>query len=80
MEEEPVLLCPHCLGAITIKKINCGIFRHGIFKKNGKQIDPHAPKKVCDKYIRKNLINGCGKPFKVLIVDGSMKTEQCDYI
>lgn len=79
-DEDPILTCPHCSGAILIKKINCGIFRHGIFKKNSKQIDPHAPKKVCDKYIKKNLINGCGKPFKVVLVDELIKTEICDYI
>ena len=45
--------CPHCLDFIIIKKINCGIFRHGVLISNGKQIDSHANKKICDNYIKK---------------------------
>jgi hypothetical protein len=78
--EIETVLCPHCNGCIVIKKINCGIFRHGILKKNGKQIDPHSSKKLCERYIKKNLINGCGKPFKITMVDGKLQTEICDYI
>jgi DNA-directed RNA polymerase subunit RPC12/RpoP len=42
--------CPHCNGTVMVKQLNCKIFRHGVFKKNGKQINPHAKKK-------KNVIN-----------------------
>jgi hypothetical protein len=44
-KEKPILTCPHCNGFIIINKINCGIFRHVVLKKNGKQINPHATKK-----------------------------------
>lgn len=80
MLEEPILTCPHCKDYIIIRKINCGIFRHGILKKNGKQIDPHANKDLCDYYIRENKIYGCGKPFRIISVDNKFDTEICDYI
>ena len=78
--EEPILICPHCKDYILIKKINCAIFRHGTLKKNGKQIDPHSPKELCNYYIKHDLIYGCGKPFKIIINNGTLETEICDYI
>ena len=36
--------CPHCQEFIIIEQLNCGIFRHGVLKKSGKQINPHASK------------------------------------
>lgn len=69
-------MCPHCGGEVQILSINCGIFRHAIFKENGKQLDPHAPKELCDRVVEENLVYGCAKPFR--IVDG--KAEKCDYI
>jgi len=60
MSEEPILICPHCKDYIIIQKINCGIFRHGVLKENGKQIDPHSSKDLCDYYIGENKIYGCG--------------------
>ena len=80
IKEEPVLTCPHCKDYIIIRKINCGIFRHGMLKKNGKQINPHANKELCDYYVRENKIYGCGKPFRIMNVDGKFDTEICDYI
>ena len=64
--------CPHCRESVIIdeKDIACAIFRHGVFKKNDKQMNPHAPKKVCDRLFKKGLIYGCGKPFK-LVKDAS---------
>ena len=39
--------CPHCTKPILVyvKDINCAIFRHGVYKKTGLQIDSHSPKK-----------------------------------
>ena len=79
-KEEPILVCPTCGDYVIIRKINCGIFRHGILKENGKQIDPHANKDLCDYYIRENKIYGCGKPFRIISVDNKFITEICDYI
>ena len=72
------LPCPHCGGLVTVyeHEINCTIFRHGILKSTGKQINPHTPKAECDRLAREKLIFGCGKPFKF---DGH-KLEICDYI
>ena len=53
--------------------------RKGV-KKNGKQINPHAPKKLCNLYIRRNMIYGCGKPFRITLQDNIFTTEICDYI
>ena len=72
--------CPHqeCQMLIEVKKedINCKIFRHGIYKKNYKMLDPHLKKSECDRLKENDLIYGCGKPFKF---DG-VKVEICDYI
>lgn len=79
-DEKPVVICPHCKDYVLIDKINCAIFRHGIFKHNGNQINPHTSKDLCDKYVKNNLIYGCGKPFKIVIVNDTIDTEICDYI
>jgi hypothetical protein len=78
--EEPILICPHCQEYIIIEKINCGIFRHGVLKKDGKQLNPHLPKNACDYYFNSNMIYGCGKPFKILLKDDVYVAEICDYI
>ena len=80
MSEEPILVCPHCNQLIIIEKINCAIFRHGIFKESGKQVDPHSSKDLCEYYIREKIIYGCGKPFRVILLNNEIKTEICDYI
>jgi len=81
MDEKIIVLCPHCEEYIEVLKLNCCIFRHGVFKHNGKQIDPHCKKDLCDKYINENLIYGCGKPFKIIKDEnGNFIPEICDYI
>lgn len=77
---EPIVKCPHCNEFIIIEKINCGIFRHGIIKSTLKQMEPHLPKDKCDHLKEENLIFGCGKPFQILIVNGKMVVQKCDYI
>lgn len=69
--------CPHCKGTVEVIDLNCRIFRHGILKATGQQIDPHACKPVCDDLFLKGLIYGCGKPFRVSD-DGV--AEVCEYI
>jgi hypothetical protein len=75
-----VVTCPHCNEPILIEKLNCRIFRHGVFKADGKQIDPHLNKALCDFYKDHNLIFGCGKPFQIIKSGDQFKTEICDYI
>jgi hypothetical protein len=73
--------CPHCNTTIEIIQLNCRIFRCGILKSNGEQIDPHLPKNQCDVLTNRNEIYGCGKPFKVETqADGSLVCHICDYI
>lgn len=79
IKDQPVLECPHCKEYIIIEKLNCGIFRHGVFK-NGRQVNPHSSKDICDNLFNKNLIYGCGKPFKITFVDDKFIVEICDYI
>ena len=47
-KEELIFVCPHCQDPVLIKKINCGIFRHGVIKTTGKQVSPHANRERCD--------------------------------
>ena len=68
-------MCPHCGVTIEIISLNCGIFRCGIFKSNGQQMNPHASKEYCEKIVKEQLIFGCGKPF--CIING--KISKCEY-
>lgn len=75
-----IIMCPHCNMLIFLEKLNCCIFRHGVLKKNAKQINPHAPRELCDYYVREDLIYGCGKPFKIEFINNSLQAIICDYI
>lgn len=74
--------CPHCgdLVLINTNEINCGIFRHGVFKETNQQINSHETKSNCDVYKEKDLIYGCGKPFQVVKVNDKYEISICDYI
>ena len=78
--ELKIIECPHCNKFILIEELNCKIFRHGIFKNTGQQIDPHSTQEQCYYYIVNNLIHGCGKPFKINIINNKYIPEICDYI
>jgi hypothetical protein len=77
-EDFYLLMCPHCEMMIMVYKneINCGIFRCGIHKLQGHAITPHASKKECDELVEKQLIYGCGRPFKI----NNFYVEPCDYV
>jgi hypothetical protein len=75
-----IINCPHCNEHILIEELNCKIFRHAVLKSTNQQIDPHSSKSECDNYIINNLIYGCGKPFKILILNNNYQAEICDYI
>jgi len=77
-EDHYYFRCPHCYVYISVQKkdLNCKIFRCGVFKFNNQPIPPHAPRKQCDEYKSKDLINGCGKPF----IFKDTYVEKCDYI
>lgn len=63
-----VIACPHCLDDIVVakKSINCGVFRHGVLKSNGRPIKPHGTQAYCDELVRSEKIYGCGQPFKIV--------------
>ena len=46
MSDNIIVKCPHCelMIFVFINEFNCRIFRHGIYKHNMQQIDPHLPK------------------------------------
>jgi len=77
-----LIKCPHCLGNIQVllKDFNCKIFRHGVFKTNFKQINPHLEKSKCDELVAKNLIYGCGKPYKLIFKNKKWECIICDYL
>lgn len=72
--------CPHCHFFVEILAMNCGIFRHGEFKNTHQQLNPHAPESFCREVVEKDLIYGCGKPFRVEIVNNEYIATICDYI
>ena len=82
--ENILVKCAQCSDLVIINKkdFNCKIFRHGVYKKDNKQIDPHLNKEECDRLFKEKLIYGCGKPFKLFINKEEEKywTEKCDYI
>jgi hypothetical protein len=61
-------------------QINCGIFRHGYFKLTNKQIPPHSTEEECLKYVSNEEIYGCGKPFKIELINNKINISICDYI
>ena len=77
-----IVTCPHCEQLILIAAINCRIFRHGVYKASGKQVNPHLPRAGCDRLVAANLIYGCGKPFQLVRApgSGSWQAEACGYI
>jgi hypothetical protein len=77
---EMIITCPHCGEYIIIEKLNCKIFRHAVYKKNGRQINPHMSKNDCDLLLRENKIFGCCKPFQIIIKNDEYIPIICDYI
>ena len=70
--------CPHCSGLIEVESsnVNCGIFRHAIFKDTHDFVQPHSTEIECESYINNNSVYGCCKPFKI----ENMQAVICDYI
>ncbi len=77
---EIFLHCPHCNGIIEITELNCGIFRHGIYKDSNEQMNPHSSKEICENAIITNKIYGCGKPFRVVSNNETYNAIKCDFI
>jgi len=74
--------CPHCKNCIIVNtnEINCGIFRHGVFKETGQQINPHETQANCEQLVESNLVYGCAKPFEIVKIADTYQIKICDYI
>lgn len=81
-EGKLIFKCPHCndFVLVIIKEINCRIFRHGIYKSNMKQVNPHAPKTECDSLVERKLVYGCCKPFRLIPHGDEFTVEKCEYL
>lgn len=81
---EHYITCPNCnnLFVVNNNDLNCMIFRHGVYKNSMKPINPHLSKEKCDMLIKRNLIYGCGKPFKLFNInnDNTYVAIKCNYI
>jgi hypothetical protein len=82
MDDVQVVDCPHCGGSFVVIEAACRIFRHGVLKNGGTQVNPHASKEECEYLIQNDLIWGCGKPFQIILSeDGVYRSAVvCDYI
>lgn len=79
-ESNFIVSCPHCQFFIIIEQINCAIFRHGVLKDTGEQINSHLDRESCENLVEQNKIFGCGKPFKIIYTENQYEAEICDYI
>lgn len=77
-----IFKCPNCLQYTEVRTcdLNCKIFRHGTYKTNNEPIPPHSSKEVCDRLLDTEMINGCGKPFHIIIDKKEMFAQICGYI
>ena len=74
-----IVKCPHCKGIVVVQELNCHIFRHGTYKNDFQQVNPHLPKNDCDKLFLNNEIYGCCKPFEIIYKNNKMFAVICDY-
>jgi hypothetical protein len=78
--------CPHCQEYVSIKEkdIQCGIFRHAVYRNNYQPIPPHSSKIECETLVSTNKVFGCAKPFQVrpcpLDITGEYQIVACDYL
>ena len=79
-----VFQCPHCAcyTQVADNEVNCQIFRHGILKSTGMQVNPHASKEYCDRLVTQHLVDGCCGPFKLFRGSNGVVeyVDICDYI
>jgi len=76
--------CPHCDMVIQVPtdQVNCQIFRHGVLKSNGEQVNQHSTKEQCDILLQKKMVIGCCKPFKLILNDRGIvvSVDVCEYL
>ena len=80
-KREPFMICcPSCSEQIIVSKVKCGIFRHGVYKNTGKQMNPHSDEERCNYLVTSDKIWGCGMPFRVVEKEGGFIAIDCEYI
>jgi hypothetical protein len=61
--------CPYeeCQGTITVapNQINCGVFRHGVYKATGRPVGAHLSQDKCLELVRQGKVYGCVQPFRI---------------
>ena len=78
--------CPWCEEVVVVRPqdVACKIFRHAEFKRKAGRfrfVNPHAPQAECERWVREDLIVGCGKPFRLDAPGGQAKrVSKCGYL
>lgn len=77
-----IFKCPHCdqFIIVHVTELNCKIFRHGCYKFNGVQVDPHASEQMCNILKNSDKVIGCCNPFQIVCVDDKLYAIKCGYI
>ena len=73
--------CPHCGLIVQVREteINCGIFRHAAYKDSMTQLNPHAPKELCDSLSSEGKVYGCAKPYEMYRIGTTWAVRSCAY-
>jgi hypothetical protein len=82
-QDDDVLYCPHCNLPIIIEELNCGIFRHAVYKTDPtRQVPSHSSQATCENLVTTDNVIGCCKPFLVAVRPGTHKLtiKKCEYI
>jgi len=70
--------CPHCQISIEVLELNCCIFRCGVYRENGEQINQHMPEIEAKLLFLRDQIWGCGRQFRISkLSNGSWLISQC---
>jgi hypothetical protein len=61
--------CPYedCQGTVTVSpnQVNCGVFRHGVYKTTGRPIGAHLSQAKCLELVHQSKVYGCARPFRI---------------
>lgn len=80
-----LIKCPNCSGVVQVHKseTNCCIFRHGIYRNNFTQVNPHASQAQCESLIKSKQVYGCCLPFQLLKTTNNksiISVQKCGFI
>lgn len=77
-----VFECPHCSHLVQVSKadLNCRVFRHAVYKKNGRPINPHASEQQCKELVSSGKVHGCAGPFRIVDREARLFAVACEYV